>query len=107
MQKTSWIRGLTWWTAIIPYIAAACFPMACLQYVSSVSADRGHEHHAMILIVWFALAISSVAGIAISLQRGSKHQQLVALVSIPAFVPVTAFSFLMLYWFGYWGMSPL
>ncbi len=76
-------RRLSWWPAITPYIAAATFPIACLQYISSQFASSGRELHAMILIGWLVLAICSIAGIGISLQRGSKLQQLVALLSIP------------------------
>ena len=98
---------LSWWPAITPYFAAATFPIACLQDMSSLFDSPGLELRAMILIGWLALAICSFVGIAISLQRGSKQQQLVALLSIPAFVPLTALGFVLLYWIGYWGMSPL
>ena len=43
-----------------------------------------------------------VVGIAISMQRGSKQQQLAAVLSIPVFVPITAICSALLYFIGYW-----
>lgn len=93
---------MSWWPVLAPYITAATFPIACLQYVSFMFADANRELHVMILIGWLVVAIWGVAGIAICLQRGSKQQQLAAILSIPAFVPITAICSVLLYWSGYW-----
>lgn len=93
---------MSWWPVIAPYMTAATFPFAFLQYISFMFADANRELQVMILIGWLALAVWGVAGIVISMQRGSKQQQLAAVLSITAFVPITAICSALLYFIGYW-----
>lgn len=52
---------------------------------------------------WPALALSSIYGICICMRRGTKQQQLVALIALPTFAPIAAASFTILYLIGYLG----
>lgn len=98
---------MSWRPVYAPFIAAFTFPFAWLHYHPYLFSHGYRFIYASVLVGWVVVAAWGIAGIAICMLRGSKNQQLVALIAIPAFVPIAALSFVLLYLCGYWSMSPL
>ncbi|ODA28388.1 hypothetical protein [Planctopirus hydrillae] len=96
---------MSWWPIFVPYLAAATFPVVCLNGNFSKFVGEHHEIPNIITIVWTVFAVCGIAGIGMSMKYGSKWQLLVALLSIPAFVPIAGLSFTLLYMMGFIGFG--